>query len=68
MFELKVCFIPRSCRLQFGSLTRPPFVVQEKAKRGAWQKLVDAKVTPEDAQERYVKLVNDLKVKYGFEG
>lgn len=44
------------------------FELKEKAKRGAWQKLVDAKVTPEDAQERYVKLVNDLKVKYGFEG
>lgn len=41
---------------------------QEKAKRGAWQKLVDAKVTPQDAQKRYVTLVNELKDKYGYEG
>ncbi|KAF2774477.1 acyl-CoA-binding protein [Teratosphaeria nubilosa] len=44
------------------------FELKEKAKRAAWQKLVDAKVTPEDAQERYIKLVEDLKQKHGFEG
>ncbi|KXL49378.1 hypothetical protein M433DRAFT_5591 [Acidomyces richmondensis BFW] len=44
------------------------FELKEKAKRGAWQKLVDAKVTPQDAQKRYVTLVNELKDKYGYEG
>lgn len=42
--------------------------LQEKAKRNAWQKLVDEKVSAEDAQQRYVKLVNDLKEKYGYNG
>ncbi|RMY64579.1 hypothetical protein D0863_09708 [Hortaea werneckii] len=44
------------------------FELKEKAKRNAWQKLVDEKVSAEDAQQRYVKLVNDLKEKYGYNG
>ncbi|KAK4548215.1 hypothetical protein LTR36_010084 [Oleoguttula mirabilis] len=42
------------------------FELKEKAKRSAWQKLVDEKVTPQDAQKRYIKLVNSLKEKHGF--
>lgn len=41
---------------------------QEKAKRSAWQKIVDEGVTPEDAQKRYVTLMASLKDKYGFSG
>jgi len=41
---------------------------QEKAKRAAWQKLVDEKVSPQDAQKKYVALVESLKKKHGFTG
>lgn len=40
---------------------------QEKYKFNAWKKLVDDKVTPEDAQKQYVELVEKLKGIYGFE-
>ncbi|KAI9833555.1 MAG: hypothetical protein M1826_007169 [Phylliscum demangeonii] len=43
------------------------FDLKGKAKKGAWQKLVDADVTPEQAQERYVQLVEKLKAAYGFD-
>ena len=33
----------------------------------AWQKLVDDGVTPEQAQQRYVALVENLKEKYGYD-
>lgn len=38
---------------------------QGKAKRKAWQKVVDEGVTPEEAQKRYVELVNQLLDTYG---
>lgn len=41
---------------------------QEKAKRNAWQKIVDQGVSPQDAQTRYIKLVDELKKKYGYQG
>ena len=41
---------------------------QEKAKRAAWEKLVHDKVSPQDAQKRYVTLVDSLKKKHGFTG
>ena len=41
--------------------------IQEKYKFNAWQKVVDDKVTPEDAQKKYVELVEKLKGVYGFE-
>lgn len=56
-----------SDRKRCGSLTSDGFV-QEKAKKNAWQKIADEGVSAGDAQKRYVKLVNDLKEKYGFEG
>jgi acyl-CoA-binding protein len=43
-------------------------LAQEKAKRNAWQKIVDEGVKPADAQKRYVQLVKDLKEKHGFTG
>ncbi len=39
---------------------------QGKYKYNAWKKLVDAKTTPEDAQTKYVALVEKLKGTYGF--
>jgi len=44
------------------------FELKEKAKRKAWQKLVDDKVSPQDAQKKYVELVNSLITKYGYAG
>ncbi|KAI1386695.1 acyl-CoA-binding protein [Hypoxylon trugodes] len=43
------------------------FDLKNKYKYQAWQKLVDEGVTPEDAQERYVKKVEELKKTYGFD-
>ena len=39
-----------------------------KAKYNAWKKVDDDGVSTKDAQEKYVKLVNSLKGKYGFDG
>ncbi|KAL6353227.1 hypothetical protein LRP88_13717 [Fusarium phalaenopsidis] len=38
-----------------------------KAKHNAWKKVVDDSVTPDAAQEQYVKLVEELKEKYGYD-
>ena len=43
-------------------------LLQEKAKRGAWEKVHKEGIKPADAQKRYVQLVNDLKKKYGYAG
>ncbi|KAL8942531.1 MAG: hypothetical protein Q9211_001356 [Gyalolechia sp. 1 TL-2023] len=43
-------------------------VLQGKAKHNAWQKVADEGLTDQQAQEKYVKLVDSLKEKYGFEG
>ncbi len=40
---------------------------QGKAKKRAWQKIVDEGVTPEEAQKRYVELVEKLKSAYGYD-
>jgi hypothetical protein len=40
---------------------------QGKAKFNAWKKVADDKTTPEDAQKKYVELVEKLKGVYGFE-
>ena len=42
-------------------------VLQGKYKYNAWKKIVDEKVTPEQAQTKYVDLVEKLKKAYGFE-
>lgn len=61
-------FCSQDINIPWNITNIPLLMWQEKAKRGAWQKLVDAKVTPQDAQKRYVTLVNELKDKYGYEG
>ncbi|KPI43815.1 Acyl-CoA-binding- like protein [Cyphellophora attinorum] len=38
-----------------------------KAKQKAWQKEVDAKTTPADAEKRYVALVEQLKKTHGYD-
>ncbi|KAI0594389.1 putative fatty acid binding protein [Biscogniauxia mediterranea] len=43
------------------------FDMKGKYKQTAWQKLVDEGVTPEQAQERYVKKVEAMKETYGFD-
>jgi len=40
---------------------------QGKAKHKAWQKEVDAGVSAEDAEKRYIDLVEKLKGQYGFD-
>ena len=43
------------------------FDLKGKAKKNAWQKVVDEGITPEQAQERYVALVEKLKVSCGYD-
>ncbi|KAI1102372.1 putative fatty acid binding protein [Jackrogersella minutella] len=43
------------------------FDLKAKYKYQAWQKIVDEGISPEAAQERYVKLVEELKEKYGYD-
>ncbi|KAF3061953.1 putative acyl-CoA-binding protein [Daldinia childiae] len=43
------------------------FDLKNKYKYQAWQKLVDEGISPADAQDRYVKLVETLKEKYGYD-
>jgi diazepam-binding inhibitor (GABA receptor modulator, acyl-CoA-binding protein) len=60
MFDLKVS----SPFFVSSSLTH---YFQGKAKQKAWQKEVDAKTSGPDAEARYVKLVGELKEKYGYD-
>lgn len=41
--------------------------MQGKAKYNAWKKAVEDGITPEQAQEKYVALVEELKKKYGYD-
>ncbi|ODA77681.1 hypothetical protein RJ55_06283 [Drechmeria coniospora] len=43
------------------------FDLKGKAKKGAWQKIVDEGITAEQAQERYVALVEKMKETYGYD-
>lgn len=49
------------------SADRFPPDPQGKAKKNAWQKEVDEGTTAEQAQTKYVNLVNKLKESYGFD-
>jgi diazepam-binding inhibitor (GABA receptor modulating acyl-CoA-binding protein) len=40
---------------------------QGKAKKKAWQKIVDEGITSDEAKERYVTLVKSMKEKYGYD-
>jgi diazepam-binding inhibitor (GABA receptor modulating acyl-CoA-binding protein) len=33
----------------------------------AWKSVADTGITPEEAQTKYIELVEELKVKYGFD-
>ncbi|KAI9902759.1 hypothetical protein N3K66_002111 [Trichothecium roseum] len=43
------------------------FDLKGKAKKNAWQKVVDEGTTPEQAQEKYVALVESLKASLGYD-
>ncbi|KAH9891453.1 putative fatty acid binding protein [Xylariomycetidae sp. FL2044] len=43
------------------------FDMKGKFKLQAWQKIVDEGITPEEAQDRYVKKIETMKEKYGFD-
>ncbi|KAJ4164995.1 hypothetical protein LMH87_006645 [Akanthomyces muscarius] len=43
------------------------FDLKGKAKKNAWQKVVDEGISADAAQERYVALVEQLKAKHGFD-
>jgi diazepam-binding inhibitor (GABA receptor modulating acyl-CoA-binding protein) len=43
------------------------FDLKAKAKKKAWQKIVDEGCTPEEAQTKYVALIEEMKTKYGFD-
>jgi len=42
------------------------FALKEKAKFNAWKKEAEAGTSAEDAQKKYVVLVESLKTQYGF--
>ncbi|KAK1836940.1 acyl CoA binding protein [Podospora conica] len=52
----------------FDNATKPGmFDLKGKAKYNAWSALNDQALTPEQAQEKYVAKVEELKEKYGYD-
>ncbi|RYP82038.1 hypothetical protein DL770_005721 [Monosporascus sp. CRB-9-2] len=43
------------------------FDLKGKAKYNAWRKVVDEGVKPEQAQEKYIAKVEEMKTKYGYD-
>jgi len=43
------------------------FDLKGKAKKRAWQKIVDEGLTSDEAKEKYVTLVEEMKGKYGYD-
>ncbi|KAL2121509.1 hypothetical protein VTJ04DRAFT_5536 [Mycothermus thermophilus] len=43
------------------------FDLKGKAKYNAWKKAVDDGITPEQAQEKYVAKIEEMKEKYGYD-
>ncbi|KAL2135751.1 hypothetical protein VTI74DRAFT_7121 [Chaetomium olivicolor] len=43
------------------------FDLKGKAKYNAWQKAVDDGLTPEQAQEKYVAKIEEMKATYGYD-
>uniref|UniRef100_A0A0D6QT57 ACB domain-containing protein n=1 Tax=Araucaria cunninghamii TaxID=56994 RepID=A0A0D6QT57_ARACU len=43
------------------------FDLKGKAKRGAWQKIVDEGVTPEEAEQKYIALIEKMKETYKYD-
>jgi acyl-CoA-binding protein len=72
MFDLKVTntlhSLPESSARRTEHTADTNLLRQGKAKRNAWQKLVDEGISPSDAQKKYVALVESLKTKHGYTG
>ncbi|KXX76335.1 Acyl-CoA-binding protein [Madurella mycetomatis] len=43
------------------------FDLKGKAKYNAWKKVVEDGITPEQAQEKYVAKIEEMKTKYGYD-
>lgn len=43
------------------------FDLKGKAKKRSWQKIVDEGITPEEAQTKYIALIEKMKKEYGFD-
>ena len=43
------------------------FDLKGKAKHYAWKNIVNEGVTPEEAQTKYIELVEKMKEKYGYD-
>lgn len=74
MFDLKVrsCPPPAPPHEQFypassSANRRCAHEKQGKAKKAAWQKVVDEGLSPEEAQAKYVTLVEGMKETYGYD-
>ncbi|KAL8962685.1 MAG: hypothetical protein Q9183_005120 [Haloplaca sp. 2 TL-2023] len=69
LLELYSLFKQGSQDPPFAEAPQPGmFDLTGKAKYKAWSKVNDEGLTAQQAQEKYVKVVNGLKEKYGFEG
>ncbi|CAL8580737.1 MAG: hypothetical protein LQ349_001550 [Xanthoria aureola] len=69
LLELYSLFKQGSQDPPFAEAPKPGmFDLTGKAKYNAWKQVEDEGVSAKDAQEKYVKKVNALKEKYGFEG
>ncbi|KAI4228435.1 MAG: hypothetical protein L6R36_001626 [Xanthoria steineri] len=69
LLELYSLFKQGSQDPPFAEAPKPGmFDLTGKAKYNAWKGVEDEGVSAKDAQEKYVKKVNTLKEKYGFEG
>ncbi|KAI4251520.1 MAG: hypothetical protein L6R42_008352 [Xanthoria sp. 1 TBL-2021] len=69
LLELYSLFKQGSQDPSFAEATKPGmFDMTGKAKYNAWKAVDDDGVSAKDAQEKYVKKVNSLKEKYGFNG
>jgi diazepam-binding inhibitor (GABA receptor modulator, acyl-CoA-binding protein) len=66
MFDLKVPLVLCLPSTSFP-LIAESFYPKGKAKKRAWQNVVDDGVTPNEAQSSYVKLVESLKETYGYD-
>jgi len=67
MFDLKVRCSRSHDDASCLVITDTPGKLQGKAKKNAWQKVVDEGITPEQAQEKYVALVERMKTTYGYD-
>jgi hypothetical protein len=67
MFDLKVINTLHPLLLYEPQLNAEPSRLKGKAKKNAWQQLVEEGVTPKEAQSRYVTLVEKLKETYGYD-